>query len=330
MRKVMTLIKYRRFFSKTMSIIQTMKLSFIKLVLASLLFFPSLGSATVVRMKTSLGVVDIQLFDSTAPLTVANFLSYVDSGAYNRSFIHRSVPGFVIQGGMIALTGTNNTLTTIATNPPVTNEFSASRPNVRGTIAMAKVADDPNSATSQWFFNLVDNSTALGNQNNGGFTVFGKVLEKGMSVVDAIAALPLLSASPQFNAVATAMPFFSSLTALPLASPITGSLITVSNLVMINSVSSNRSSTTASDSDRLFAYAEAAYPEYLSPANTLSPTTTISASWEGYYYRYYSATNAYIGTSNGMLYYMGPASQNQIVALGPVSWFLAEAIAKGY
>ncbi len=306
-----------------------MKLSFIKLVIAFIMFFPVVGAATVVRMQTSLGVVDIQLFDSAAPLTVANFLSYVDSGAYNRSFIHRSEPGFIVQGGGIALTGANNTLSYIATNPPVMNEFSPSRSNLRGTVAMAKVADNPNSATSQWFFNVANNSAALDGQN-GGFTVFGQVLQRSMSVVDAIAALPLLSASQQFDAVVAATPFFSSLKELPLAAPVTGSLLTTNNLVIISSVSSNRSSITASDSDRLFNYLEAAYPEYVSPANTLSPTSPISATFSGYYYRYYSATNAYIGTSNGTLYYLGPASQNQIIALGPVSGFLAEATAKGY
>ncbi len=307
-----------------------MKLSFIKLVIASLLFFPFQGSATVARMKTSLGVVDIQLFDSAAPLTVANFLNYVNSGVYNRSFIHRSVPGFVIQGGAIALTGTNNTLTTIVTNPPVTNEFSPSRPNVRGTIAMAKVSDDPNSATSQWFFNLGDNSATLDARNNGGFTVFGQVIGKGMSVVDAIGALPLLSASTQYDAIVAAMPFFSSFKELPLAAPVTGPTLTTKNLVIINSVSSNKSSTNITDSDRVFNYLEALYPEYVEPANTLAPTGPISAFSSGYYYRYYPITNSYVASSNGMLYYMGPASQNQIIALWPLSEVLAEAVAKGY
>lgn len=312
-----------------MSIICGMKLSFIKLVTAFLLFFPVIGAATVVRMQTSLGVVDVQLFDSAAPLTVANFLSYVDSGAYNRSFIHRSAPSFVVQGGSYALTGTNNAISAIATNPPVVNEFSPSRSNVRGTVAMAKVAGDPNSATSQWFFNLADNSANLDSQN-GGFTVFGQVVGAGMSVVDTIGALSLFSASTQYDAIVAATPFFSSLKDLPLATPVTGSSLTTKNLVIINSVSSNRSNTTASDSDRVFNYLEAVYPQYVSPANTLSPVGPISATFSGYYYRYYAATNAYVGTSNGTLYYMGPASQNQIVALGPVSGFLAEAVTKGY
>lgn len=313
-----------------MSIIQRMKLSFTRLVLAFLLFFPVVGSTSIVRMQTSLGVIDVQLFDSAAPLTVANFLSYVDSGAYNRSFIHRSVPGFVIQGGNIALTGTNNTLTSIVTRPPVANEFSTSRPNVRGTIAMAKVSGDPNSATSQWFFNLVDNSTTLGSLNNGGFTVFGQVLGKGMAVVDAMAALPLLSASAQYNAVVAAAPFFSTIKELPLAAPVIGSTLTIKNLVILNSVSSNSLSTNMTDSDRVFNYLEAVYPEYIAPANTLAPIGPISAVFSTYYYRYYPTTNSYIATSNGTVYYMGPASQNQIIALWPLSDVLAEAVAKGY
>ncbi len=81
---------------------------------------------------------------------------------------------------------------------------------------------------------------------------------------------------------------------------------------------------TVSDSDRLFAYLEAAYPGYLSPAGSASST------FSGYYYRYYSATNAYIATANGTVYYLGPASQNQIISLGSLSDWLAEATAAGY
>lgn len=291
------------------------------------------AQATVVRMQTSLGIIDIRLFDSEAPLTVANFLKYVDSGAYNRSLIHRSVPGFavhVIQGGGLSLAGANNSLGPIAANPPVANEYSPSRSNLRGTIAMAKVAGDPNSATSQWFFNLVDNSQFLDERNNGGFTVFGQVIEKGMSVADAIGALPILSSSPQYDAIIAATPFFASFKELPLANPVTGSSLQTTNLVMINSVSSNRSSTTVSDSDRLFAYLEGAYPEYLSPANPLSSTTPISTSAGGYYYRYYPASKAYIGTASDTLYYLGPLSQNQVISLGPLSDWIKTAATAGY
>ena len=162
------------------------------LLLLSLASFPSF--ATTVRMQTSLGDIDIQLMDAAAPATVANFLNYVTSGAYVDSFIHRSVPGFIIQGGGYRWNSASNGVGSIPANAPVINEFSASRSNLRGTIAIAKLGNDPNSATNQWFFNLADNSGNLDNQN-GGFTVFGQVIGDGMQVVDAIAALPIVNAN---------------------------------------------------------------------------------------------------------------------------------------
>ncbi len=145
-------------------------------------------ATTVVTMETTLGNINIELYDSAAPLTVVNFLNYVQDGDYVNSFIHRSVPGFVIQGGGFQYDANLDAFSSVPTDAPVANEFSLS--NVRGTLAMAKVGGDPNSATSQWFFNLSDNSANLDYQN-GGFTVFGQVLGNGMDIVDAIAALPL-------------------------------------------------------------------------------------------------------------------------------------------
>ncbi len=174
-----------------------------QILMALILALPTTGSAsTIVSMQTSLGLIDIQLFDQTAPNTVANFLNYVNSGAYDNTFIHRSIPGFVIQGGGYSWGSTS--YTHIMTNPPVVNEFGAS--NLRGTIAMAKVAGNPNSATSEWFFNLANNSGL--DSDNGGFTVFGQVIGNGMQVVDAIAALqryyipndPIMTDLPLINA----------------------------------------------------------------------------------------------------------------------------------
>jgi len=285
-------------------------------------------SASIVRFQTSLGPIDISLYTTAAPLTVANFLSYVNSGAYNQSFIHRSVPKFIIQGGGYVIKGTS--LNPITTNAPVINEYSTSRSNLRGTIAMAKLGNDPNSATSQWFFNLSDNSANLDNQN-GGFTVFGKVLANGMSVVDSIAALPIASSLfPQLNC--PSVPFAATaLSDLPLAPP-TPVVCSVQapNLVTISTASSNQSSTVASDSDRVFAYLEAIYPQYIAPANTVSPTQAVSAISGAYYYRYYSGTNSYVATSNGTVYYLGSASGNQIYNLGSLSSWIATAIAAGY
>lgn len=155
-------------------------------------------NATVVEVRTVLGDVQINLFDETTPKTVNNFLSYVNSGAYANNVVHRSEPGFVIQAGGFSY---NNSipLDQVPTGLAVQNEPRLS--NVRGTIAMAKLGGDPNSATSQWFINLANNSANLDVQN-GGFTVFGQVLGNGMDVLDAIAALPRFN----LGGAATAIP----------------------------------------------------------------------------------------------------------------------------
>jgi len=142
------------------------------------------GTDSFVQVSTSMGNFTLELFRDTAPKTVENFLAYVKSAAYQNAVFHRSVPGFIVQTGGFTVGGN---LPAIPTNPPVANEFS--RSNLRGTVAMAKLGGDPDSATNQWFVNLADNSANLDNQN-GGFTVFARVLEGGMAVWDAIAALP--------------------------------------------------------------------------------------------------------------------------------------------
>lgn len=147
---------------------------------------PGISNATIVEFQTVMGNFEVNLYDNATPATVANFLGYVNNGAYTNSVYHRSLPGFVVQGGGFTFDMTVP-LNSIPTNPPVTNEPEFS--NVRGTIAMAKQANDPNSATNQWFINLADNSTGLDGQN-GGFTAFGEVVDSGMDVIDAIAALP--------------------------------------------------------------------------------------------------------------------------------------------
>lgn len=162
--------------------------------LVILSFLPAAALASNITMQTPLGVVDIELFDEATPKTVANFLKYVNDGAYENSFIHRSVPGFVVQGGGYFDIGPG--AQQIPTNPPVMNEPGIS--NVRGTIAMAKQPDSPDGATSQWFINLDDNSTPL-DSSNGGYTVFGRVSDEGMEVIDQIADLPVWNAGGPFG-----------------------------------------------------------------------------------------------------------------------------------
>ncbi|ATC84545.1 peptidylprolyl isomerase [Pseudoalteromonas agarivorans] len=155
-----------------------------KCLIGSLLAFSCFTSqATIVEMQTSHGVIELNLFDQQAPNTVANFLSYIEDDAYNQTVIHRSVSDFVIQGGGFTFT---DELVPITTKPAVVNEPVLS--NVKGTIAMAKLANDENSATSQWFFNMVDNSEALDTQN-GGFTVFGQITAQSQATLDNIAGL---------------------------------------------------------------------------------------------------------------------------------------------
>ena len=169
------------------------------MVLAVLALLCAAGRAqanTTVRVQTVLGDIDIELFDAVAPLTVQNFLNYVNDGDFDGTFIHRSVPGFVLQGGGFGFDSASGAPERIATDAPVVNEFN--RSNMRGTVAMAKLGGDPDSATSEWFVNLADNSANLDSQN-GGFTVFGQVINNGMTVVDAIAALPRVNAGGAFD-----------------------------------------------------------------------------------------------------------------------------------
>jgi cyclophilin family peptidyl-prolyl cis-trans isomerase len=137
---------------------------------------------TVVRMDTNVGKIDFELFDDVAPLTVANFKNYIKSGRYDETFFHRLAAGFVLQGGGFRFDDVAGE-SSIPADAPINNEFN--RSNLLGTLAMAKLPGNPNSATSQFFVNLADNSSILDSQN-GGYTVFGKVLQ-GWNIIQAIA-----------------------------------------------------------------------------------------------------------------------------------------------
>lgn len=152
------------------------------LIVLTLLFPGGLLAGTLAQFRTPLGTIDVELFDTEKPVTVKNFIRYVQSGAYTNMFFHRCIPGFVVQGGGFSALNRfdTNAFTSFfyVTNfGTITNEFDVGpkRSNTYGTIAMAKLGGDPNSASSQWFFNLADNSGNLDNQN-GGFTVFGRVI----------------------------------------------------------------------------------------------------------------------------------------------------------
>jgi cyclophilin family peptidyl-prolyl cis-trans isomerase len=161
-------------------------------------------NGTIVRFNTSMGTFNALLYDQlspgalrTTPATVANFLRYITEDRYDNTIIHRSLPGFVVQAGGFTLPNANDqSPTPVPTFTPVVNEPGNS--NVRGTLAMAKLPNNPNSATSQWFVNVGNNSANLDGQN-GGFTVFGRIIGNGMQVVDAIAGLPVFNASTHYN-----------------------------------------------------------------------------------------------------------------------------------
>ncbi|WP_216821139.1 peptidylprolyl isomerase [Singulisphaera sp. GP187] len=133
----------------------------------------------VVVLDTTLGPITIELDHAKAPITVDNFLKYVDDGFYNNLIFHRVISDFMIQGG-----GMNDQMQEKPTRPPIKNESGNGLSNTRGTIAMART-NNPNSATAQFFINLFDTNSRL-DTFGGGYTVFGKVTS-GMDVVDAIA-----------------------------------------------------------------------------------------------------------------------------------------------
>ena len=135
-----------------------------------------------VKMTTSLGDIELQLDEAKAPVTVENFKQYATAGHYDGTIFHRVMGNFMIQGG-----GFNPDMTQKKTNPAIANEADNGLPNVRGSIAMARLPD-PHSATSQFFINVVDNDFLNFSEatNRGfGYCVFGKV-SQGMDTVDAI------------------------------------------------------------------------------------------------------------------------------------------------
>ncbi|MGD0044030.1 MAG: peptidylprolyl isomerase, partial [Isosphaeraceae bacterium] len=123
----------------------------------------------VVVLDTSLGAITLELYPDKAPITVENFLKYVDEGFYDNLIFHRVMPGFMVQGG-----GMTDQMVekSEGKHQPIKNESSNGLSNDRGTVAMARTAN-PNSATCQFFINHADNPNL--NTYGGGYTVFGKV-----------------------------------------------------------------------------------------------------------------------------------------------------------
>jgi cyclophilin family peptidyl-prolyl cis-trans isomerase len=166
--------------------------------------FTDAEAESAVRVSTTLGDMDFILFNSATPATVTNFMHYVNAGKYSDVAFHRSIAGFVIQGGGFKGTGVGSDFNSVVTNPTVVNEPGIA--NEFGTVSMAKLGGDPNSATSQFFVSLGDNRANLDYQN-GGFTVFGRVAGNGMAVAQAISDQPNDTYSLFLNGGATATPF---------------------------------------------------------------------------------------------------------------------------
>jgi peptidyl-prolyl cis-trans isomerase A (cyclophilin A) len=152
----------------------------------------------VVVLTTNLGAISIELDPTKAPITVENFLHYVDAGHYDGLIFHRVIAGFMIQGG-----GFDENFRERSTRRPIKNEANNGLQNLRGTIAMARtqVVD---SATAQFFINLTDNSFLDHGSRDFGYAVFGRVIE-GMDVVDAIAKVRTGNRGPHGDVPVTAV-----------------------------------------------------------------------------------------------------------------------------
>lgn len=167
---------------------------------ACLLILPNIHAGILAQFRTVFGDIEVELFEKDKPITVSNFIAYVQSGRYGDSFIHRYVTNFVIQGGGYKVTErgtTNASLDLVETFPPIKNEYGSGNiySNRYGTIAMAKVGGNTNSATSQWFFNLADNFFLDSHDSDNFFTVFGRVV-RGTNVLNTFRTFRPWSGSP--------------------------------------------------------------------------------------------------------------------------------------
>ena len=162
------------------------------LAACALLALPAFAANPMVKMTTNLGEVEIELYPDKAPLSVDNFLKYVDAGFYNGTLFHRVIPGFMIQGG-----GFTAGMQQKPTQPPVQNEADNGLKNTVGTLAMARTMD-PHSATAQFFINVANNGFLDHTQkslNGWGYAVFGKVT-RGLDVAMKIADAPRGTVGP--------------------------------------------------------------------------------------------------------------------------------------
>lgn len=176
-------------------------------------------AGTLAQFRTVLGDIEVELFDQDKPITVANFKRYVESGRWAEMFAHRLDPGFVLQGGGYRVegrAGPNPVIEAVPRYDPVPNEFGVGPrlSNVFGTVAMAKVGGNTNSANAEWFINLGNNTFLDAATSDGFFTVFGQVV-RGSNVLHALNSFAYYTgpASRPTNVIAN---FGSPLNELPL------------------------------------------------------------------------------------------------------------------
>lgn len=190
--------------------------------LLALLMFSPFSNATVVRLETNVGIIDIELFENDAPNTSQNFLNYVNDGDYDETVFHRSAPGYVIQGGGYRYMGNSN-FSDVPDHGtiPMENDLS----NTEFTVAMARL-DNPNSATNEFFFNLKDNSSILdpGAETEAGYAVFGQVI-RGQEVLKIIESFLRINFNSSNIAAATRE--------FPVYGPILNNSISTNNTVKI-------------------------------------------------------------------------------------------------
>ena len=189
--------------------------AFAVLLIAAL---PRAHGGSIVEFNISgIGLIQVELYDRDKPVTVSNFLKYVTSGTWSNMIMHRAVTNFVIQGGGIGVAnrfGMNPTFVALPTFGTITNEFSVGRTlsNVYGTLAMAKLGGNTNSASSQWFFNLTNNVFLDAPGTNGYFVVFGSVISD-TNVLNKInlgapsSAIAKIDLSPIYGPILAEMPY---------------------------------------------------------------------------------------------------------------------------
>ncbi|HKD05151.1 MAG TPA: peptidylprolyl isomerase [Bryobacteraceae bacterium] len=259
------------------------------------------------RFITNLGNIDVVLTPSVAPKTVANFLSYVNAGYYNNTIFHRSVPGFVVQaGGYQYFPNQTPNVVAIPQSPAIPNEFNVT--NATGTIAMALVSGNSNSATSQWFFNLANNGTNANALDSQMFTVFGQTNAAGIKVLNLIAAQPVFDYSATYG---------SDFSTLPLSGGQTGTFIVVQSIVPVPTITSAgflsaasyapNSTTGISPGEILTVFGEGMGPSQLATF-TVPASGPIATNLAGTQVFFNGQAAPLIYTSNGQLSVIAPYS----------------------